>query len=167
MKFIEILFKGYSHIPFATISREFEQNCIVCMAPSKTFNIAGLHCSVAIVENCELRKRFLGAQGGLVSWVGGMAQAAGLAAYRDGQPWLDTVLCYLEDNLECLLDYVAKELPGIKMSRPEATYLGWLDCREANLPGTPHEFFLEEARVALNDGATFGRGGEGFRGRHR
>jgi cystathionine beta-lyase len=72
------------------------------------------------------------------------------------------VLCYLEDNLEFLLEFVAEELPGITMGRPEGTYLGWLDCREATLPKMPHDFFLEEARVALNDGATFGKGGEGF-----
>jgi cystathionine beta-lyase len=85
-----------------------------------------------------------------------------LAAYRDGQPWLDEVLRYLEANRDYLLDYVTTDLPGITMARPEGTYLAWLDCREAGIDGNPQEFFLEKAQVALNDGATFGRGGEGF-----
>ncbi|MGD8795141.1 MAG: putative C-S lyase, partial [Anaerolineae bacterium] len=72
------------------------------------------------------------------------------------------VLAYLEANREFLLDYVDKELPGITMARPEGTYLAWLDCRAADLPDNPYKFFLEEAKVALNDGAAFGRGGEGF-----
>jgi cystathionine beta-lyase len=69
---------------------------------------------------------------------------------------------YLEANLDFLIEYVEDHLPGETMARPEGTYLAWLDCRSANLPTGPHEFFLEEARVALNEGATFGRGGEGF-----
>jgi cystathionine beta-lyase len=158
----DLLFSGHQHVPIATLGPEISKRTITLMAPSKTYNIAGLHCSVAIIEDCELRQQFLDARAGLVSWVGGMGQAAALAAYRDGQPWLDTVLCYLENNLELLLEFVATELPGITMSRPEGTHLGWLDCRETGLPGTPHKFFLEEARVALNDGAAFGKGGEGF-----
>jgi cystathionine beta-lyase len=158
----DLLFSGHQHVPIATLGPEISKRTITLMAPSKTYNIAGLHCSVAIIEDCELRQQFLDARAGLVSWVGGMGQAAALAAYRDGQPWLDTVLCYLENNLELLLEFVATELPGITMSRPEGTHLGWLDCRETGLPGTPHKFFLEKARVALNDGAAFGKGGEGF-----
>ncbi len=87
---------------------------------------------------------------------------AALAAYRDGQPWLDELLAYLEGNREFLLDYGAAHLPGIHMARPEGTYLAWLDCRDASLPDTPYKFFLDHARVAVNDGATFGRGGDGF-----
>jgi cystathionine beta-lyase len=158
----DLLFPGYQHLPIATLSPEIAERTITLMAPSKTYNIAGLQCSVAIIENSDLRKRFLDARGGLVSWVGSMAQAAALAAYRDGQPWLDGVLRYLESNLDCLCDYVATELPGVTMCRPEGTYLAWLDCREATLPSNPHEFFLEQAKVAMNDGTTFGKGGEGF-----
>jgi cystathionine beta-lyase len=71
-------------------------------------------------------------------------------------------LRYLEANRDFLHDYVKARLPGITMSRPEGTFLAWLDCRKANLPGNPHRFFLERARVAMNDGVTFGPGGEGF-----
>ena len=91
-----------------------------------------------------------------------MGYAAALAAYRDGQPWLDEVLRYLEANLDYLLQYVEAHLPGISMSKPEGTYLAWLSCHEAGIPGNPHKFFLKQARVAVSDGAIFGRGGEGF-----
>ena len=72
------------------------------------------------------------------------------------------VLRYLDANLAFLLRYVEAQLPSITATRPEGTYLAWLDCREARIPGNPHEFFLDQARVALNDGAVFCEGGEGF-----
>jgi len=99
---------------------------------------------------------------GLVHGVNVMGYTAALAAYRDGQPWLDEVLRYLEANLDFLLQYVAAHLPGISMSKPEGTYLAWLSCHEAGIPGNSHKFFLKQARVAVSDGAIFGRGGEGF-----
>jgi cystathionine beta-lyase len=91
-----------------------------------------------------------------------MGYVAALAGYRDGETWLSELLHYLEANRDFLLQYVDAHLPGITMSKPEGTYLAWLNCREAGLPGSPHEFFLKEARVAVNDGGMFGRGGEGF-----
>jgi len=72
------------------------------------------------------------------------------------------VLQYLEDNRSFLCDYVESTLPQLSMAKPEGTYLVWLDCRNAGIQGNPYEFFLKEARVALNDGVTFGNGGEGF-----
>jgi cystathionine beta-lyase len=91
-----------------------------------------------------------------------MGWVAALAAYRDGQDWLDQVLVYLEANRDFMFDFVMKELPGLRMTRPEGTYLAWLDCRQAGIEGNPYEFFLHNARVALSDGASFGHGGEGF-----
>ncbi len=87
---------------------------------------------------------------------------AAVAAYRDGQEWLDQLLPYLEANRDFLFDFVQRELPGVKMAKPEGTYLAWLDCREAGVGDDPCEFFLKQAKVALNDGKAFGRGGEGF-----
>jgi cystathionine beta-lyase len=158
----DLLFTGQRHIPIAALAPEVAERTITLIAPSKTFNVAGLKCSLAIIENEELRKQFTEAKSGLISTVNTLGQVAALAAYRDGQPWLDEVLRYLEANLDFLLEYVAERLPGITVARPEGTYLAWLDCRHASIEGNPHEFFLEQARVALNDGATFGRGGEGF-----
>ena len=72
------------------------------------------------------------------------------------------MLHYLEANSDFVLEYVSAHLAGIAVGKPEGTYLAWLDCRQAGIPGNPHEFFLQKARVAMNDGATFGQGGEGF-----
>ena len=93
-------------------------------APSKTYNLAGLACSIAVIQNAELRQKYLHSGKGLVSWVNLMGMVAAQAAYQKGQDWLD--------------------------------------CRQAGINGNPYEFFLQKARVALNDGQTFGRGGTGF-----
>ena len=158
----DLLFRGSQHIPIATLAPEIADRTITLMAPSKTFNVPGLKCSLAIVQNSELRKTLRETHTGLVHGVNVLGYAAAVAAYRDGQSWLDELLSYLEANLDLLLECVEAQLPGISMARPEATYLGWLSCHEAGIPGNPHEFFLNEARVALNDGAVFGQGGEGF-----
>jgi cystathionine beta-lyase len=158
----DLVFPGHPHTPIATLAPEIAQRTITLMAPSKTYNIAGLKCSVAIIENAELRKEFLAAQRGLVPWVNLLGQVAALAAYRHGGEWLQQVLDYMASNRDFVMDYVNKNLPGLHMAQPEGTYLAWLDCRAAALPESPHKFFLEEAKVAVNDGAVFGRGGEGF-----
>ena len=158
----DLVFQGSRHVPIATLAPEVADRTITLMAPSKTFNLPGLKCSVAIVQNAELRKKLQDTHMGLVHGVNVMGVAAAVAAYREGQPWLDELLRYLEANLDLLVEYAGAHLPGISMSRPEATYLAWLSCHEAGIPGKPDEFFLNEARVAFNDGAIFGRGGEGF-----
>jgi len=150
------------HVPIASLSPDIADRTITLMAPSKTFNIAGLQCSVAIIQNADLRRQFRRVRAGLVSEVNVMGFVAALAAYRDGQAWLDALLTYLAANLDFLVEYVSANLPGISICRPEATTLAWLDCRPSAVPGNPHEFFLHEAEVALNDGAAFGSGGEGF-----
>jgi cystathionine beta-lyase len=92
-----------------------------------------------------------------------LGYTAMLAAYRDGQPWLDELLRYLEGNRDYLVQYVRTHLPGVQVGVPEGTYLAWLDCRGAGIPGDdPYTFFLERARVGFSDGTTFGRGGKGF-----
>jgi cystathionine beta-lyase len=158
----DLLFSGHEHIPIASLAPEVARKTITLMAPSKTFNIAGLKCSFAVIQDEALRERYRAAHAGLVSGVNLFGYAAALAAYSEGQEWLLQVLAYLEGNRDLLLDYVAKELPGIEMVVPEGTYLAWLDCRAAGIPGKPGAFFLEAARVALNDGEWFGPGGEGF-----
>jgi len=158
----DLVFEGHPHIPIASLSPEIAQRSMTLMAPSKTFNIAGLECSLAIIQNPELRQQYQAADKGLVGWVNLMGQVAAHAAYRHGQPWLDEALVYLQGNRDYLVDFVRREMPEIHMASPEGTYLAWLDCREANLPLSPSEFFLQKARVGLNEGATFGPGGEGF-----
>ncbi len=158
----DLVFTGHQHLPIAALSPEVAAQTVTLLAPSKTYNIAGLHCAVAIIPNAELRQRFQAARADLVPGVDVLGYVAMLTAYRDGGPWLAAVLRYLEDNRDFLFEYVNAHLPGVTMARPEGTYLAWLDCRGAGLPDNPHRFFLEKARVAVNDGATFGPGGEGF-----
>ena len=158
----DLVFSGHQHVPIASISPEIAQNTITLMAPSKTYNIAGLSCSFAVIQNPELRKRYTQAEQGLVHGVNLLGLVAARAAYAEGQEWLDQLLAYLEGNRDFLCSFVAERLPGVKMFCPEATYLAWLDCREAGIEGKPSDFFLKNARVAMNDGAAFGSGGEGF-----
>jgi cysteine-S-conjugate beta-lyase len=157
----DLLYSGQVHTPLAALAPEIARSAITLMAPSKTFNIAGLDCSYAIIQNPELRQRYQQAARGLVSGVNIFGWTAAIAAYREGQEWLTQALTYLEANRDFLYDFVKNELPGIKMTKPEGTYLAWLDCRESGLDD-PYQFFLQNARVALNDGKTFGQGGQGF-----
>lgn len=158
----DLVFEGHPHVPIASMDPEIAARTITLMAPSKTYNIAGLHASVAIIPNPQLRKRYEAVRADLVPRLDVLGYAAIVAAYRDGGPWLNQVLRYLVANRDFLLRYISDSLPGISMHSPEGTYLAWLDCREAALPANPHRFFLEKAKVALSDGATFGRGGKEF-----
>jgi len=158
----DLLLDGRRHIPFATLAPEIARRCITLMAPSKTFNIAGLGASFAIIQNPELRRRFRQAMRGIVPDANILALHAALAAYRHGSEWLRELLPYLTANRDFVVDYVVHHLPGIHTTVPEATYLIWLDCRNAGIDGNPHRFFLDRAGVALNDGETFGPGGGGF-----
>jgi len=158
----EIVFKGYKHTPFATISKEFEQNCIVCMAPSKTFNLAGLQASSIIIPNKKLRDSFNEARMGVPS-SNLFGLAAMEAAYRYGDEWLEQLLDYLQKNLEFTLEYFAEKIPRVTVIKPQATYLLWLDCRELGLDDmTLRNFMREKAKVGLDDGFLFGAGGSGF-----
>jgi len=158
----DFVYSGSHHIPIAALDPEVAAQTITLMAPSKTYNIAGLHLAVAIVPDKELRDRFCAARRGLVGEPDVLSYVAALAAYRDGQSWLDELLHYLQCNRNYVWQYVRDHLPGISMDLPEGTYLAWLDCRQAELPGNPQQFFLDKAHVALNAGPDYGRGGEGF-----
>jgi cystathionine beta-lyase len=156
----DLVFEGHRHVPIASLDPEVARRSVTLMAPSKTFNVPGLRCSFAIVPDPALRRHFI--EDHDFSEVNNMGLAAALAAYRDGQEWLDQALAYLQANRDFVVDYVSRELPGIEMTAPEATYLAWMDCRRSGITGSPQAFFLERARVALHDGAWFGTRGEGF-----
>jgi len=158
----DLLYPGYQHVPIATLGPEVASQTITLMAPSKTYNLAGLHCGFAIIQNSKLRRTWQTFSSGLIPGVNIMGQVSALAAFRNGQEWLDQVLDYLKGNRDYLSQYIKEKLPSIRMTKMEATYLAWLDCRETGIRGNPFDFFLKEAKVALNDGVTFGRGGEGF-----
>lgn len=158
----DFIYTGHRHIPIASLSPEIAQRTVTLMAPSKTFNIAGLECSFAIIQDATLRKQVEAARMGLVPSVNLLGAVAATAAYRAGQPWLDELLVYLEQNIETMAQFVAAELPGVRMCKPEGTYLAWLDCRETGLTGDLCEFFIKNGGVAFNNGAMFGKGGQGF-----
>jgi len=158
----DLLYPGYRHIPIATLGPEVAHQTVTLMAPSKTFNVAGLHCGFVIIQNSRLRKLWETFSHGLIPGVNIMGHVAALAGYREGQEWLDQALSYLQANRDFLAEFLKKNLPDIRMMKMEATYLAWLDCRDAGILGNPSDFFLRKAKVALNDGSEFGRGGEGF-----
>jgi cystathionine beta-lyase len=158
----EFVYPGHSHIPIAALSPEVEQHTITLLAPSKTYNIAGLHCAVAVVPNEHLRETLKASHRGLLGEPDILSYTATLAAYRDCQGWLDDLLVYLRANRDFAYEYIQQSMSGVSMVRPEGTYLAWLDCCRADISGNPQRFFLERANVALNDGADYGRGGEGF-----
>jgi cysteine-S-conjugate beta-lyase len=157
----DLLYSGHEHIPIASLAPEIAQHTITLVAPSKTFNLAGLQCGFAIIPDAGLRERFRKAREGLVPWVNVMGLIGARTAYQEGQPWLDRLLPYLEANRNFLCDFVRKEMPKMTITPPEGTYLAWLDCRHLGLDN-PFEFFLRNARVALSDGKMFGTGGNGF-----
>ena len=158
----DLVYPGHPHLPIAALSPEVAQRTITLMAPSKTFNIAGLSCSFAVIQNAELRSQFSKSGKGLVHGTNLLGLVAAQAAYQEGWDWLEQLLAYLDGNRKLLYQYVNDQLPGVRMALPEGTYLAWLDCRGAGINGRPYDFFLENARVAVGDGAAFGRGGEGF-----
>lgn len=158
----ELIYRGQRHTPIASLDPEIARKTITIIAPTKTFNLAGLQCSIVIIPDPELRQKYQEARQGLAGWINLMGLLAGEVAYREGQAWLDQALIYLEANRDHVCDFVQRDLPGVDIPRPEGTYLAWLDCRRLGIEGNPYEFFLQKARVALSDGAMFGRGGEGF-----
>jgi cystathionine beta-lyase len=157
----DLLFDGRQHVPVATLAPEVEQRTVTLIAPSKTFNVPGLKCAVAVVPNAALRARLAAAVSDLVPKINVLGHTAAVAAYREGDDWLEALLRYLQANRDFLVREVAARLPGVRVTPPEATYLAWLDCRETGL-ADPYAFFLSEAKAALNDGTSFGPGGEGF-----
>jgi cystathionine beta-lyase len=158
----DLIYEGQQHLPIASLDPDIAQNTITLMAPSKTYNLPGLQCSFAIIQNKTLRDQFCAAMDGLVRGVNLLGMVAMVAAYQFCDEWLEQLLVYLQSNRDYLFDYVQGQLPGIKMAKPEGTYLAWLDCREAGIESNPCEFFLEKGRLALNDGLSFGQEGEGF-----
>jgi len=163
----ELLPGGVEHIPLAVLDPEVGNHTITLIAPSKTFNVPGLFCGFAIIPNPELLERYKAILLQNAMHVSSLGLAAAQAAYSgECDDWLETLNIYLRGNRDFLVETIRNEFSGIRTTRPEATYLAWLDCNElvrsGRISGTPHEFFLKQARVALNEGRDFGTGGEGF-----
>ncbi len=160
----DLIYQPYQHTPFASISEAFADNSITCIAPSKTFNLAGLNTAILLIPNTKLRHRVQSTLG--KHHVGGLnvfGATALEAAYKHGANWLDELLVYLKENVAYLTDYLRTHAPQIKVVQPQGTYLVWLDCRELGLEAKElDEFMLKKGKLALNDGRMFGSGGEGF-----
>ena len=148
-----ILEPGIEHVPLASLNPQITARCITLMAPSKTFNIAGLGCSVAIIPDQILRSRFRKVRQGVVPDVNLLGYTAALAAYRDGDEWHQQQLTYLRANRDYLLQEV-NQIPGLKLAHFEATYLAWIDVSAAKLDD-PVAFF-EAAGVGMSAGRDFG-----------
>ncbi len=155
---------GHKHTPFASVSEEAARCSITFGAPSKTFNIAGIVSSYAIVPDPALRQKFF-------SWLTAneldephiFAPIATIAAFKYGEEWRKQMLSYIEGNIMFVEKYLAEHLPQIKPLRPQASFLVWLDCRALGLGHDALvDLFVNGARLALNDGEMFGKGGEGF-----
>lgn len=160
----DLVLPGFRHTPLATLSAEIAANTITCMAPSKTFNLAGLATSHVIISDDKLRKTFNNTLEAVHVWMGNIFGAvASEAAYLQGSDWLTEMLDYVQGNVDYLDDFLQKNIPQIRMIRPEATYMAWLDCIALGLddPGLK-DFFIRKARLGLNDGPTFGQGGSGY-----
>jgi cystathionine beta-lyase len=163
----ELLLGEARHLPAATLSPGIEMRSITLIAPSKTFNVPGLFCAFAIVPDESLRRRFAHTAESLAMHINSLGLAAAEAAFSgECDDWLAALRSYLTANRNFLFDFVRENLPGVRMTLPQATYLAWLDCgelqRSGRISGTPYQFFLKQAKVALNEGREFGPGGENF-----
>jgi cystathionine beta-lyase len=158
----DLIYRPYQHLPIATLDAEIARRSVTLMAPSKTFNIPGLGFSFAIIEDPELRRQYKAAGRDIVPHINALGYTAALAAYTEGEPWLAACIEYLEANRDYLARFVEERLPGVKMAAPQATYLAWIDFSGLSLDEDPQKFFLEQAGVALSEGAPFGPGSTGF-----
>ena len=160
----DMALRGHKHIPFASVSKAAAECSITFQAPSKTFNIAGLVSSYAIVPDDALRSRLFGwLRANELNEPSLFAPIATVAAFSKGEEWRRQMLEYVEGNIDFTIAYCAEHMPAIRPLRPQASFLVWLDCRGL---GLSHDelvsLFVDKARLALNDGEMFGRGGEGF-----
>lgn len=154
----------HRHVPFAMISEHARNNSVTFMAPSKAFNMPGMAASHTVIYNEGLRKRFVSyLDAGELDMGHVLAYPAVEAAYTQGDEWLEQCLAYVQANIDYVEAYLQENLPAIQAMRPQASYLVWLDCRKLGLSQEALvDFFVSGARLALNDGAMFGKEGEGF-----
>ena len=160
----DLTLPGHQHIPFASVSDAAAQNSITFASPSKAFNMAGLTSSYSIIPNATLRQQFAEFLDHSELNLGHLfAFISVAAAYSHGTGWLDQCVAYIQGNIDYVEQYLRTHCPLIGMVRPEASYLIFIDCRRLGLTVDElNRFMVEEAHLALNDGAMFGRPGEGF-----
>ena len=160
----DLIFSGYRHIPLPKVSDQLGANCIVCMAPSKTFNIAGLSTSYVIIPDKKIRQKFDRFLNTLHLKNGNLFGNIALeAAYQHGMDWVNQQNEYLEANRDLMLEFFRQKMPKIRMSFTEATYLSWLDLSEYGMRESEmNRLLIDRAEVVLNRGSIYGKEGEGF-----
>jgi len=160
----DIVYDPHKHIPTASLSEEMAQITITAIAPSKTFNLAGLAASVAIIPNKKIKHKFDRILNSLHLNLGNAFGMIALQeAYFNGAGWLDELLDYLRNNYLFIKNFINEEMPRIKVIEPEATFLLWLDFRDYQFSDKDlKQFMVNVAKIAMNDGPMFGPGGEGF-----
>ena len=149
-----ILEEGLRHVPFASLNKYNEEHSITIMGPCKTYNLAGFPIAAAIIPNEELRDDFVRNTKGIVAHIDSIAFVAAEAAYSKGDIWHSELLDYLKFNRKILSERINK-IEGISLKGPEAGFLAWIDCRNSEI-SNPAEFFINEAKVGVHDGAWFG-----------
>ncbi|MCY4021734.1 MAG: pyridoxal phosphate-dependent aminotransferase [Chloroflexi bacterium] len=157
----DLILEG-KHIPIATLSDEIAQNTLTMIAPSKTFNLAGMACSVLIAQNREIRETMAAALQSFSAHVNIMGYEAAYGAYTGGEEWLRQLLRYLKDNRDFAIAFIREHMPQVKTTIPQSTYLLWLDMRNLPIEGDVTAFCMERAGVAPTGGTFFGSAGEGF-----
>jgi cystathionine beta-lyase len=158
----DLAYAGRRHVPLASLGPRIAERTVTLTSATKAYNIPGLRCGLMAFGSEALRERFRAAiPDRMLGIVNRFGLEATVSAWRECAPWLAEVMGQLEANRERVRAFFASELATIGMHAPEATYLAWLDCSALELPGGPQAFFLERARVALNDGADFGPPGRG------
>jgi cystathionine beta-lyase len=160
----DLVLPGFKYTPMATLSEEISRKTVTCIAPSKTFNIAGMSTSSLIIEDEEIRKQFAHTIDHVHVGSGNLfGNMASVAAYTHGDLWLDELLTYIDGNFRLLGDFIANEIPNLKLINAEATYLAWIDFRKTGLSDEEIKHkLLHEAKLGLSPGPVFGSGGEGF-----
>ena len=157
----DLLFDG-RHVPLASLDHPMAQRTVTLYGPTKAFNLPGLKISFAVSKDHDMLERMAAAGAGLATPPNILAQTATLAAYQQSDGWLSEVVEYLRGNRDHLLERVRTGMPAVKVHKPAATYLAWLDLRAFDLGEDVAATLVERAKVGLNDGATFGAGGQGF-----
>ena len=160
----ELVFPGHEYTPFASVSDEFLKHSVTCIAPTKAFNIAGLQIANIVAYDPEVRKRIDKAINvNEVCDVNPFGVIATIAAYNDGEDWLEQLLCYLKDNYDCFRKFCSENLPDFPVVNLEGTYLVWMDCSRLGIPSVRLEQeLIKEAKLWLNEGTMYGAEGEGF-----
>lgn len=160
----DIILKNHKHTPFASISKEFRENTITCMAPTKTFNLAGLQSSFLVISNPYYYEVMDKAFSILdIKRNNAFSLVATEAAYNYGEDWLYELIKYIEDNVDFAIDYIKNHIPQLKVKKPEGTYLLWVDFSNLNVDKKDlKNALINKGRIALSDGSSFGIGGDGY-----